>query len=121
MIKDVDSIEFIEEYFVFHHDKHSILTKYLLKKLAEKFLFKLDIKKASIHLKSTESFAVMGYRRSIKSIFIEFYSSVNVEDEIIVKANKAKNGFIINKVNIENIEDINEILIDYIYSSSLII
>lgn len=120
MIKNINCIRSLDEYYSFHHIEHSLLSKYVLNKLSKKISFKMDLKKASIHLKLKDSFAIIGFRRSKKSIFIEFFSTVHIEDMTIMKEYKSKNELIVNRVLIESISDINDKLIDFLYSSSQI-
>ncbi len=110
----------LEKHFIFHQKEHEILTLALLDKFSNAFEFKLKVQKASIQLLNPQPFAVLGFRRSEKHIFIEFYTQTEIKNNRIVKTLKSENNLIINRVEIFTENDIDEELINWMKESSRI-
>lgn len=117
MIIEKERINNLPNYIDFCHEGHKKLSISFLEKIANEIDFRLKILKASIQLIKSQSFAVIGLRRSQEHIFIEFYSEALMDNTKIIKTIKGRNGFIINQVNISNDGDIDSELIRFIIHS----
>lgn len=107
--------------FVFHREEHEPLTTALLEEINKEIDLTLKVQKASIQLISQEPFAVLGYRRSKPSVFIEFYTLDQCDNARIVQTITAKNGLPLHRVIIENLDDINAELLNWVLSSAAIV
>jgi len=114
-----DKIKDMKSYFTFHQPEHEVLTAYILDKLSEKIDFKLKIQKASIQLLNPEPFAVLGYRRKQKYIFLEFYNKIEVEDCRVVKTLEAENRLFLNRIHITDVGDFDDGFVDLVCESAL--
>lgn len=104
--------------FGFHFKEHEILSLHFLKAIAKRLPFKLKLQKATIHLIASESFAVIGFRRSQKHIFIEFYGEADLVNERIVRTVQARNGRKLHRINVSKKSDIDSQLIEFVIHSS---
>ncbi|MCP4130853.1 MAG: hypothetical protein GY754_07710 [bacterium] len=114
MIAAKDKIDNISNLLHFHQHEHEALTVFLIKKLPQTMDFKLKIQKASIQLVNAEPFAVIGFRRSQKSIFLEFYNKSEIKHDRIIKTTASKNKLIINRVTIAAIDEIDAEIINWV-------
>lgn len=118
MIAQQDQIEDLPTLFSFHQTEHQLLAVHLLNELATAIDFKLKIQKASIQLVDNKPFAVLGFRRSQKHIFFEFYNAEEINNPRIIKTLLAKNGYFINRVEIFTANDVDDELINWTSASS---
>ena len=113
MIAQQDQIDTLPTLFSFHQYEHQELATHLLRTLAAKMAFKLKTQKASIQLLHDKPFAVLGFRRSHTHIFFEFYSAAEIKNGRIIKALRAKDGLLINRVEIFTTNDVDDELINW--------
>lgn len=106
-----------EQYFHFHHEEHRTLTASLIKNVSSKLSFQLKVQKASIQFIGKAPFAVIGYRRSKKSIFIEFYTAEELAHKRIIQTIDTKVGLPLHRVEINTLNDIDDGLINWICNS----
>lgn len=118
MVAQQDQIDTLPTLFSFHRHEHQELAIYLLHTLAAKMAFKLKLQKASIQLLNDKPFAVLGFRRSRKHIFYEFYSATEINNARIIKTTRTKDGLLMNRVNIFTIYDVDDELINWTMTSN---
>lgn len=117
MIVTKDKIDKLPYLFHFHLHEHEVLSILLLNKMSKTMDFKLIFQKASIQLVNSEPFAVIGFRRSQKYIFLEFFNESKIENKRIIKTTKSKINLIINRVNIVTSDEIDTELLNWINDS----
>lgn len=118
MIVSIDSIDNLGSLFNFHKVEHATLAHALLTALADKLDFKMKLQKATIHFMHRDSFGVIGFRRTQKGIFVEFYEKNQIiSDRIIKRLIGKKNNQSIARVIINDINDIDSELICWIIES----
>lgn len=118
MILQKENINSLTNLYDFKEAEHRILSILLLERLAQSLDFKLKIQKSSIQLLNAKAFAVIGFRRNHKHIFIEFYSKAGINSNRIISTVKDKNEYIINRINILEDNDIDAELIEFITCSN---
>ena len=130
-LNDLISIKEFNDFFNKFKGKDLLKNvKILLEKLLEKINFDIKINNGSIHLlRGKETFLACGFRRSKDYYFIEFISEKSINDtritkEIIIKDMKRNlkikernNDHIIYQVEINNGNDIDNKIINWIVKS----
>ena len=113
MIAQQNQIQDLPTLFSFHQHEHQELAIHLLRTLAAKMAFKLKLQKASIQLLNDKPFAVLGFRSSQTHIFYEFYSAAEIKNARIIKTLLAKDGLLINRVEIFTTNDVDDEVINW--------
>ncbi|MCL2127736.1 MAG: hypothetical protein FWH38_05735 [Treponema sp.] len=94
----------------------------LIANMQEKLVFEIKTLNASIHFtKENVIFSACGFRRKQNYFIIEFISKTSLNNKRIVRGIKnkytEKNGYIINRVEIRNENEIDNELIEWICNS----
>ena len=93
----------------------------LLNQLEKELTFKLKIQKASIQLVCNVPFAIIGFRRSLDYIFVEFYNDIMIDNPRIVSTIAKSKQLIIHRLYVSSLDDIDIQLLTWIKSSNLLV
>lgn len=116
-----DHIVDLPDSFHFHVAQHATLSMFLLNRMAEKLSFRLKLQKATIQLIDGAAFAILGFRRSQQSIFVEFFTEKEVSSLRVERTVIGRNGKLINRVYLHVETDVDSELLQWLMHSNKLV